>query len=292
MNTSTWLESVRVFVACTPSEWLPMKILEYSIRSHCSLDVEVYPIYKYKKAVPVPQDPRNKARTPFSYQRFLIPEICDYQGKAIYLDSDMLVFSDISKIWNANFEGHQLLTVGDTLNGRKSQFSVMLLDCGMLKWDLANIINSMDKGVLSYQELMYEMSIVDSIGYDLPPEWNCLERFDQSTCLLHYTDMHTQPWISLENKLGHLWMQTLRSAVNAGFISRFELEREVSLKHVRPSLLAQLDMGIDQSASLTPVVGKLDKGFVAPYRLLGPSRWKKVLDKIERIKKGFGIPTN
>lgn len=289
MNIFTRIESVRIFVASTPSEWLPLKVLEYSIRLHSSLDVEVYPIYEYKKAVPIPKNSRNKARTPFSYQRFLIPEICDYQGKAIYLDSDMLVFSDISRIWNANFEGHQLLTVGDTLNGRKSQFSVMLLNCDALGWNIENIIDSMDSGLLSYQELMYEMSIVESIGYGLPPEWNCLERFDQSTCLLHYTDMHTQPWISAENKLGHLWMQTLKSAINADFISHVDLEREISLGHVRPSLVAQLDAGIDLSADLPPAICKLDKGFLAPYKRLGPSKWKKLVDKIESVKKILNV---
>ncbi|MBM4264570.1 MAG: hypothetical protein FJ145_24490 [Deltaproteobacteria bacterium] len=50
--------------------------------------------------VPLPKDRENQPRTGFSFSRFLIPSLCQYRGKAIYLDADMLVFDDIAKLWD------------------------------------------------------------------------------------------------------------------------------------------------------------------------------------------------
>src|SRR5690606_40467994 len=33
-----------------------------------------------------------------------IPAFCDYQGKAIYMDTDMIVLCDLAELWNLEFE--------------------------------------------------------------------------------------------------------------------------------------------------------------------------------------------
>ncbi|MET0311294.1 MAG: hypothetical protein ABW051_04535, partial [Burkholderiaceae bacterium] len=93
--------------------------------------------------------------------------------------------------------------------------------------------------------------------------WNSLERYEPGrTHLLHYTDMDTQPWVSTRNPLGHLWVECLRRALDAGFISREELAREVAAGHVRPSLVAEVaGGGLDRSQAQ-----RLDAGFRAPYK--------------------------
>ena len=62
----------------------------------------------------------NRPRTPFSFQRFLIPELCGYSGKAIYLDADMQVFRDIRELWNYDFSGCDLQTVRAAKKGREA----------------------------------------------------------------------------------------------------------------------------------------------------------------------------
>jgi hypothetical protein len=117
------------------------------------------------------------------------------------------------------------------------------------------------------------MRVARRIGRTVSQEWNALECFDpKRTCLLHYTDMNTQPWVSTANPLGHLWVACLRRALAAGFISRAEVEREVSSGYVRPSLLPQLDASIDSTLELPAAVRRLDLGFVAPYRRLRSGR--------------------
>ena len=266
-------QSVRVFVACTPTEWLPMRVLEYSIRETIKLPLQLVALDTFNRVIPTPVTVSNRPRTPFSFQRFLIPELCDYSGKAIYLDADMQVFSDIAQLWHLDFEGCDLLTVHEANCGRRGQFSVMLLNCSALKWKIEDIVAALDSGELDYPSLMYEMRVASKIGRNLPATWNSLEQFDEGqTSLLHYTDMNTQPWISTANPLGHLWVACLRRALAAGFISRAEIEREVSSGHVRPSLLSQLDAGIDSTLELPAAVRRVDHGFVAPYRRLRSGR--------------------
>lgn len=272
---SSELTPMRIFVASTPSEWLPMKVLEFSIKETTSLPVELSAIYSFNRLIPIPQDLKNRARTPFSFQRFLIPELCGYSGKAIYLDADMQVFQDISELWNHDFFGCDLQTVQEAKKGRRGQFSVMVLDCKALGWNVEQIVADLDAGKLNYAELMYEMRVAKKVGRDISFDWNSLERYEAGkTSLLHYTDMNTQPWISTANPLGYLWVACLRRAIASSFINHEELEREVQLGHVRTSLLAQINAGVDDCIALPNSIRKLDCNYIPPYKQLlsGKSR--------------------
>jgi hypothetical protein len=85
---------------------------------------------------------------------------------------------------------------------------------------------------------------------------------------VHYTDMNTQPWVSLRNPLGPLWLAGLRRAIAAGAIDRADVAQAVARGHVRPSLAAQLD----DPAAAPAALRALDRGFVAPYRSLRGGR--------------------
>src|SRR5207249_1624073 len=112
---------VRIYVAATDAQMLAVKVLEFSIKKHASVSVEVTPLHTTGLAIPVPKDARNLPRTPFSFQRFLIPALKGYRGRAIYLDSDMQVFRDIRELWTLPFDGADLLTVREPeQSGRRS----------------------------------------------------------------------------------------------------------------------------------------------------------------------------
>ena len=55
-----------------------------------------------KVKIPEPNDIRQSQRTGFSFARWFIPEKCNYKGRAIYLDADMIVFSDVNFLWSLN----------------------------------------------------------------------------------------------------------------------------------------------------------------------------------------------
>ncbi len=273
MSETLTAQVARVFVAATPAEWLPTRVLHFSIHEHASTPVELTPLWELKRPIPIPRDLDHRPRTPFSFQRFLIPEACQFEGRAIYLDSDMQVFHDIAELWDTPLNGCTLQTTVEGNDGRRGQFSVMLLDCARLGWNVDDIVARLDEGSLTYHALMYDMCLAPSIGREISAHWNSLERYlPGQTRLLHYTDMNTQPWVSSANPLGALWIACLRRAVSAGFITPDELAREIDQGHVRPSLAAQLDSGEDDPRRLGPAARALDRNFVAPYRSIRAGR--------------------
>lgn len=257
---------VRVFVGSTPAQGLAVAVLEHSIRKHASLSVEVTPLHEARIEIPEPKDARNRPRTPFTFQRFLIPQLCGFSGRAIYLDSDMQVFRDIRGLWDRDFQGASLLTVPGAKGDRRPQFSVMLLDCSALTgWKIEKIVKALDDGELDYGALVHEMRLSPQTSARLDSSWNCLERFDGQTALLHYTDMNVQPWVSTENRLGKLWCRELLELVSEGRVSLAEIERHVAKGWVRPSLLYQAEHGIEDPRKLPGKAKRLDIVFRAPF---------------------------
>jgi hypothetical protein len=259
---------IRVYVGSQDAQMLAVKVLEFSIREHTTDDVVVFPLHEANIDFPMPRDARNRPRTPFSFQRFYIPALQGHRGRAIYLDSDMQVFRDIRELWNLPFDGADLLAAREPgESSRRPQFSVMLLNCDELKWSLPEIVAALDRGELSYETLMYDMAVARSVRAAIDPSWNSLERYvPGETGLLHYTDMPTQPWVSLDNANGAIWVRDLIAAVDSGFIPRSYVDEHVRLGFVRPSLLYQLDHRVEWSERLPKEARALDARFVPPYK--------------------------
>ncbi|HXE82881.1 MAG TPA: hypothetical protein VN513_06090 [Gemmatimonadales bacterium] len=261
---------IRVFVAATDAQMLAVKVLEFSIKKHASMSVEVSSLHLAGIDIPTPRDAANLPRTPFSFQRFLIPAVKGHAGRAIYLDSDMQVFKDIRELWTVPFDGCDLLTVREPVeSGRKPQFSVMLLDCKALHWNIADIVAGLDTKKFTYEQLMQDLCVAKRIGTTIDPAWNSLEHYTAGkTGLVHYTDMPTQPWVYAGHPLGYLWVRDLLEAVDTGFISVDFVRDHVERGFIRPSLLYQLEHRLDDGLLLPKAARALDNGFVAPYHAL------------------------
>ncbi|HEV7913001.1 MAG TPA: hypothetical protein VGP22_04495 [Albitalea sp.] len=261
---------IRIYVGSQEQQMLSVKVLEHSIRRHASMTTEVIPLHRAGIEFPLPKDPKNQPRTPFSFQRFAIPLLAGYRGRAIYVDSDMQVFRDIRELWTLPFDGADLLACpAADGTGRRPQFSVMLLDCARLRWTPQTVVEALDSGRLDYETLMFDMALASSVKAAIPPEWNSLEHYEPArTRLLHYTDMNSQPWVHRRNRFGHLWMRELISAVDDGFISVDEIREHVERGWVRPSLLAQVRGGRDRRVRVPGLGWWQDRGFSAPYKSL------------------------
>ncbi len=243
-------DRLEIFVGADRSQLMAVPVLEFSIKRHASRPVRVTSMHDL--GLPEPKDVRQGPRTNFSFTRFAIPGLMGHNGMALYLDADMLVFRDIAEIWTLPMGEAKILIQAEVdpraqapkagaPAQRIKQCSVMLMDCARLDWDAARIIAGLD-GRYTYEQLLYEMCILDEaeIAYALPFRWNSLEHYDAATCLLHYTDMHTQPWVDPFNRLGFLWMDEVRLMIDCGLLRWRELEREVELGYFRPSLIPEL----------------------------------------------------
>lgn len=280
-------ELIRVFVGTDRSQALAVSVLEHSIKRHTNTSVEVIPMLDLP--VPTPKDPRNGQRTGFSYSRFCIPKLAGYQGKAIYLDPDMLVFGDISELWTIPFDNAKVVIQEEVKFSeestqkigapkmRKKQCSVMLLDCARLDWDIEHIVEDMDAGRYDYDQLMHEMCVLDEseIKFGVPFEWNSLEHYDSTTRLIHYTDVYTQPWAECGNKFGRFWIDEVRLMLKDGTLKWEDLQREIDLGYFRPSLIQDV-----KYRHLIPsfLAGMFDKKNAAGDRLFGYVKHKEVYE--------------
>ena len=231
---------VRVFVGTDSAQMAGLRALEYSIKKRASISTEVVAIDD--RDTPVPVNPQNRSRTGFSFARFRIPELCGFRGRGIYLDADMQVFADIKQLWTIPFDDADVLYSEQTKNGtRAPQYSVMVLNCDNLKWDVREIVRGLDEDAYSYQDLMYHFCLVppSKRSAKLPFEWNSLEHYEAGqTKLIHYTDMPTQPWVTNRNPFASVWYANLREALSDGFISPDFIYTEVERGHVSPDLPA------------------------------------------------------
>lgn len=236
-------EPVRIFVGAHATEKLPLQVLAYSIRRHTTLEVSVQTIDN--SLVPVPSDPRFLPYTNFSYGRFAIPKQAGYQGRAIYMDSDMLVFRDIAEIWGMPFECAKILVekVTDQTRGSGRLTAVMLMDCAALRWEPAEIVHRL--GVdYDYNALMSILPLLEDgdLQDRLPMGWNSLDEHSHETRLLHYTKIKTQPWVYPAHPLGSLWIDEVKRMLAEGKLSDEMVREEVAQGHIRPSILPELGL--------------------------------------------------
>ncbi|MEM6349166.1 MAG: glycosyltransferase [Cyanobacteria bacterium P01_D01_bin.14] len=267
-------DAIKVYVGTQIEQMIAVKVLDYSIRKYTQQPVEVMPLFAAVEQasieIPTPKDRQLRPRTPFSFQRFAIPQLNGYQGRAIYVDSDMQVFRDIAELWSWPFEGADLLSVCEPPDsGRPPQFSVMVLNCDQLRWDAPALVRQLEDGKWTYKQFMAEMAPADTIAAVLPSGWNDLERYTPGeTALVHYTDMDTQPWLTVRNPLAQLWCADLLEAIQQGVLSRTDVQTEVEKGYIRPSLLYQIDHHISDPQQLPETVVQSDRHtFVPPHVL-------------------------
>lgn len=262
-------EPARIYIGTDPSQMIAARVFEFSVRRHATMPV----VFDTMDRVtwPFPRDAKNQPRTNFSFHRFAIPELAGHRGRGAYVDADMLVFRDIREFWEIPFNGATVLYAPSANPKRPKQFSVMLMDCARLRWDVAAIIEGMDAGRYDYDQLVGDLCIEPDADVQarIPPEWNSLDLyFPGKTGLLHYTHMETQPWVYSRHVHGDLWVAALQDAIADGAVSEAEVADAVERSWARPSLARQLQVDRARWPLFNRLVAPfLDRGF-KPHRAL------------------------
>lgn len=239
-----------VYIGVSRVDLLPYLVLKHSIEHNSNSPVLVKPLPKVRRN---PRRRKNRGRTAFSFSRFLIPELQNYQGRAVYLDSDMLVMGDITELFDYPFGENHLVVTSQSLPPQAwadsenfvsgPQFSVMVVECSKAKWSVDQIIDLLDSNAMSYSDVLHKMLIVppEKIDSSLDPNWNSLEYYDpKETKLLHFTVVPTQPWRTRNNANYDVWLAYLKSAIKAGVITSNTIRREIRIGSCGPHLLRDL----------------------------------------------------
>lgn len=263
-------EPIRIFCGADRSQQLAFEVLSHSIGRHASRAVEVRTIDN--ALAPPVADARHAPYTEFSFGRFAIPELCGHRGRALYMDSDMLVFRDIAEAFDAPFDGAKILieagSRGQRDRGKHAAF--MLLDCARLPWRVAEIVAGLGSRY-SYDELLSIDPLLapGEIAERIPAGWNALDAYDPATTRnLHYTEIRTQPWVCATHPHGGLWVAELRAMLDAGAIAADAVRTEVTLGHARPSLLVELGLAPGAADAASLAAHDRAAGFVAHRTLL------------------------
>lgn len=246
-------ERVKVFIGSGEASLLERKTLIHSLRKTTKRELDIYVLNGTHNAIelndgeptlapmPLKIKYRNGA-TEFSLYRFLIPEICNYQGKAIFLDSDIVCLSDIGELFDTPLNGHSFLArKGGYRSNDHWALSVMLIDCEKAHFDLEATFAEIDQGLYEYSDFLgmsrkFLAHHPYSIG-ELDRSWNMLDDYDKDTKLIHYTNLFMQPWKYPNHPYGEFWFTDFREAVASGYITKQDIELSMVRSYVRRDLM-------------------------------------------------------
>ena len=129
----------------------------------------------------------------FTLLRFHIPELMDYQGRALVIDPDIfLVKNGLEQLENFSFNSAPIYA-RKGLKKNSWGSSVMLLSCENLKhWSLKSFVEGLHQGQIDYDDLI-NLKLEQSVT-PLETKWNEFDDIKPETLLLHTTEKLTQPW--------------------------------------------------------------------------------------------------
>ena len=172
---------IRIFIGCDSNETVAYHVLANSIMRRSRVPVSITPLILSQLPMTRPRD--EKQSTDFAFSRFLVPWLCNYEGRALFMDCDMLCRADIAELFEYGKDKalsvvqHDYSPIADdkfmnnaqSLYQRKNWSSVMLFDndaCRALTPDYVNTASGL--------ELHQFKWIPDSEIGKLGLEWNYL----------------------------------------------------------------------------------------------------------------------
>jgi hypothetical protein len=84
---------LRVFIGADPRQKVGPQVLAHSIAWKSSRPVSI--TYLILAQLPI----KRRSLTEFTFSRYMVPWLCNYEGIALFLDADMLVQGDIAELF-------------------------------------------------------------------------------------------------------------------------------------------------------------------------------------------------
>lgn len=193
---------IKVFVGCDPNncDLEQMMVLDYSIHKNTKHPVEII----WMQLSHDPNSPwyTNQQTdegwhteywaTPFSGFRWAIPELCHFQGRAIYMDADVIVLCDLEELW-MHPKSHDAIVIAK--GGKSSaRLCTCVWDCKQAKQYLPPL-KDIQKNPQSHKQLMQLLKDQPTLVQPYQDSYNNIDGEDLSIediKILHYSDMGTQ----------------------------------------------------------------------------------------------------
>lgn len=166
-------EPLRIFIGYEPRQPLAYSVLQHSIAKNSSKPVAITPLILSQLPI------KRRGLTEFTFSRFLVPWLCNFKGRALFLDADMVVTGDIAEL----FEMAGLNAVSVVQEQQRFEWaSMMLFNCGACLQLTPSFIDNEKNGLL-------DLAWAPSVG-DLPSDWNHCVGYKpprEDAKLWHYT---------------------------------------------------------------------------------------------------------
>lgn len=155
-------EPIRVFIGYDPRQPIAYQVLAHSIWSRSSLPVSITRLQLNQLPV------KRRGLTEFTFSRYIVPYLCNYEGEAIFMDADMLCLADIADlVWTC----HNRLDSVSVVKHPKMRFewpSLMFFNNAHCKGLTLDVIEKGEPQSLAW---------ATSVG-EIPAEWNHLVGYD------------------------------------------------------------------------------------------------------------------
>jgi hypothetical protein len=215
--------AARIFIGFDGRMSVASDVLIHSLRRHSSIPLDIRLLKKeelgFERFDPL-------ASTEFTYTRFLVPSLCGFRGKALFMDCDMVCFSDVREILDLDMSKFALRVVKhnhvpvehfkmdgrrQTRYPRKNWSSFMLMECSRLTCWTREAVEKMPAAWLHRFE-----PIPDPLIGGIDPTWNVLDCPQADTKLLHMTS--GGPWFKEYRDCpgSAAWYQAYREMVRDG----------------------------------------------------------------------------
>ncbi len=192
---------INIFIGYDNKERVAYNVLSHSIIQNSTKPVAITPIALNNLKDDFVRERNNLSSTEFSFSRFMIPHLMNYQGWALFMDCDMLMFEDVAELWRMRDdskaiqvckhdytpkEDTKFLGQVQTKYEKKNWSSVMLMNCKKCTTLTPDYVNKAS-GLELHQFKWLEG---DHLIGDLPLEWNWLVgeyEYKDDVKNVHYT---------------------------------------------------------------------------------------------------------
>jgi len=192
---------IRIFIGFDPREAVAFNVLAHSIQTRASEPVAIAPLMLSQLDSLMWRERHNLQSSDFSFSRFLVPHLCDYDGWALFMDCDMLMLDDVAKLWASRDEAFAVQCVkhdhvpneatkflghAQTRYEKKNWSSVMLFNaakCRALTPDYVNSASGLDLHRFNW------LGNDELIG-EIPHRWNHLVDYDPAVPADEISNLH------------------------------------------------------------------------------------------------------
>ena len=209
---------LKVFIGYDPRQAVSYNVCQHSIILRTTCPVSINPLII--ETLPI----KRQGLTPFTWSRFLVPYLSNFEGISIFLDADIILQSDINELielLKKKYSNEEIPAVSVIKGTQKFEWaSVMVFNCAHSDNKILT-----PEYIENTTENLHKISWTNEIG-EIPKIWNHLVGYDR-TCteegeeykvkLIHYTQGVPAWKETIDCELSEEWQKErefMNSAIN------------------------------------------------------------------------------